>query len=381
MADFDLTTQYKDTSPELATPHWDLGAYKTRHTDPNLDFKFRRPMTRRKALKPSNWFNRLELKIPGLEQAASRIDSYYKPSVAQFSGTVIPAKAREGYICRLDHVGTARRRVILERVEIDPTGYFESKEWYPVETAGEYFLFVEGDDTHESKDFLLEAPARQEWQYGKDPNPSAIHHGYDTAANLRELLVHDEFTGPAGTMNGRTPDTVAPANWVASSMNTAQHLDAGGNYVASAAGSGATAVIDAGTPDVLMHMKFVPGDVALVNNQAGFILRWLNSLNFLFVSLSMITTDTPYLMFQEYQAGLPVAINTRILPGLATLNVDQYYQWKLLAQGENIWYQFSDGQKIWSDRVIHYPTHKNNTLHGFLLNTGQYVDDFKIWNA
>lgn len=385
MATVDLTSKVVTWSEDAyrVSPYWDQRPGGHRKSDPNLDYKYRQFSPKRKASVPSDWIHPAEIRVSGPQAMPTWVEEqkFNMPSVPQFSGTVVPAKERNGFICCLEHDDNTKRRTILEKVRIDATGYFESKGAYPVRPNGEYVLFVEGDDTHESNDFRLNSPAENQWQYGKQPNLAAIHQPYNSAENLRELLAHDQFTGSQGaSLNGRAPDTVSPGNWIASSVNIGAHADGGGNFVAYTLGSGATAVIDAGTPDVLMHMDFVPGDSALVDSGAGFILRWVNSLNFLLVTLSNITT-TPLLIFHEYIGGLPVGVNTRILPHMNPLNVDQYYQWKLLAKGDVIWYQFSDGTKVWSDRVIRQTTHLNNTMHGFLINAGQYVDNFKIWTV
>lgn len=386
MATVDLTSDVVNWSEEAyrVSPYWDQRPTGHPRSDPNLDYKYRQFSPQRKASVPADWIHPEEIRIPYGAAQPARVYGQRLPGVTvpQFSGTVVPAKERDGFICSLVHDGDSKKRIILEKVRIDATGYFESRGWYPVRPNGEYVLFVEGDDTHESNDFLLNSPVENQWQYGKEPNLSAVHHPYNTAENLRELLVHDQFTGSqAASLNGRAPDTVAPGNWIASNVNIGAHVDGGNNFVAYTLGSGATAVIDAGNSDVLMHMDFVFGDASIVDLQAGFILRWLNSLNFLAVFVSMASTTAPYLSFVEYVGGTPTTVNFRILPYMNPLVVDQYYQWKLLARGDVIWYQFSDGTKIWSDRVIRETTHLNNTMHGFLLNAGQYVDNFKIWTV
>lgn len=387
MAILDLTSQYFDPKADIKylTPHWDqarlLGNAGGAKTDPNLDYKYQRTTTRRRASMPTHWYNRASWAVPPLQRTPPDIPNY-APSTPQFSGHIVPAKEREAFLCYIRNDGRIKRREILEAITVDATGYFESRGKYPVRPNGEYVLFVEGDDTHESKDFLLNSPVGNEWQYGKNPDLTAVHNSYDTSQNLRTLLVHDTFLGnQGGTLNGRGPDTVSPGPWVASGVNTGAHADAGGNFVAYTLGSGSTAVIDTGASDVLMHMDFVPGDASLVDLNAGFILRWTNSLNFLVAGLGSITTSRPQLTFIEYVSGAPTIVNQRSLPYMNPLNVDQYYQWKLLAKNDVIWYQFSDGKKIWSDRVIKYTRYQSNTLHGFYINSGQYVDNFKVWTV
>lgn len=383
MATVDLTSRYRDfEATDKLTPNWDQVRYPYRFTDPNLDYRYRGFSPKRKATMPSDWYHRFTVSPPISEHNPPRVHSLPVPSTPQFSGTIFPAGAREGFICSLDAGDNSKKRTVLEPVQIDASGNFASKGYYPVRPNGEYYLFVEGDDTYESKDFRLNSPVEHQPQYTKDPNLGAVHNAYDSAANLRTLLIHDQFTGSQGaSLNGRAPDTVSPGNWVANGVNVGAHADGGNNFVAYTLGSGSTAAIDVGASNVLMHMDFVFGDSTIVNSQAGFIVRWLNSLNFLLVSLTGAGTATPYLQFTEYVNGTPSIVNLRMLMYMNTLNVDQYYQWKLLALNDQILYQFSDGKKIWSDRVIHYTRYQNNTMHGFLINAQQYVDNFKIWTA
>lgn len=387
MAAFDYTSTYSDL-PDLftneLTPHYDLSARMFRKRQGYLDTRMRRQPSRlRGSAMGMLYAHQMAIDI-GRPHAAGKIPYMYPhqhPTIPQFSGTVVPGGVRKVKLCRM-YGDKADEYVILQESQTAVDGTFSFEGLYPTSGNGEYFVLITGDDGFETKDFLLNSPAAHEIQLGKDPQGMghpAAH--YDTAADLRTLLVHDEFTGTAASsLNGRAPDQVAPGNWVASSVNIGPHADAGGNSVAYTSGSGATAAIETGKSDVLIHADLVLGDSVIPALGCGIILRWVNSLNFLVMQVRS-ANDQPTLVFIEYVAGTPSDVKVRPLIGCEAVNPDQYYPVKVLAVGDKIWYEINMGSKLWGDYIRSETTHVSGTMHGFLINAGQYVDNFKVWTV
>lgn len=386
MASFDYTSKYSDL-PDLftneLTPHYDLSARMFRKRQGFLDTRMRRqpPRIRCSAMGMLG-AHQMAINI-GRPHAQGRIPYMYphRPTTPQFSGTVFPGGVRKVKLCRM-YGDKADEYVVLQETATAVDGTFFFDELYPVSGNGEYFFLITGDDGRETKDFLLNSPAAHEIQFGKDQRGvghPAAH--YDTSQDLRTLLAHDQFTGvQSASLNGRAPDQVAPGNWVAPSVNIGAHVDGANNFVAYTLGSGATAVIETGESDVLIHADFVLGDSSFSALSPGIIVRWLNSLNFDLIRFSGLN-GLVSLDYVRYSAGTPTTIKQRPLVGHEALVLDRYYPVKILTMGERIYYELNLGGKLWGDYVKGQATHSANTMHGFLINAGQYVDNFKVWTV
>jgi hypothetical protein len=356
-----------------------------RKVNPNLEHKFRRMAPRLKATFSGMELAKVDAEAPQFFPNSKHY--IYKPTTPQFSGTVLPTKNRQAYLCKL--VGTeSRTRQVLERIWIEADGTFESKGWYPVDPQTSYVLFVEGDDTHESVDFLLRNPAEHQFFWGKDNQGNSIAAGnnYDTATGHRTLLVHEDFEGAqAASLNVKTPvvDSVG-TGWTVSAggVLTGQHL-ATGNFVGySAAGTPQYAVIDTGNSDVYMKGEVILGQASLNDAPHGFVLRFTNVDNYLYAVIEDGSTANPYLRLYQRVAGVNTLVREACLYGARTRAVNTFYEMQVLAYQDTIWYQINLGDRVWSDHVKHYSIQQSAGWHGIYVGgSGMYHDNFKVWTV